>query len=64
MTSCAGICYYDKGVCRINLSKPLLKLRKEHELLETLIHEMIHAHLFMTKPSYSRDGTDGHGKDF
>lgn len=64
MTLCAGICYYNEGVCTIRLSKPLLKLRSEKELLETLIHEMIHAYLFLTKPSYSRDGTDGHGKDF
>jgi hypothetical protein len=40
----------------------LLKLRKENEMLETLLHEMIHAYLFLTKKSYSRDGTDGHGK--
>jgi predicted SprT family Zn-dependent metalloprotease len=43
------------------LSKQLLKFRSEDELQETLIHEMIHAYLFLTKKSYSRDGTDGHG---
>lgn len=30
--------------------------------METLLHEMIHAYLFLTKRGYSRDGTDGHGK--
>lgn len=25
---------------------------------------MIHAHLFLTKRGYDRDGTDGHGPDF
>lgn len=30
--------------------------------METLLHEMIHAYLFITKKGYDRDGTDGHGK--
>jgi predicted SprT family Zn-dependent metalloprotease len=40
----------------------LLKFRNEEELMETLLHEMIHAYLFLTKKGYDRDGTDGHGK--
>ena len=64
MTFCAGICYYQDGLCTIRLSKQLLKYRSEKELQETLIHEMIHAYLFLTKKGYDRDGTDGHGKDF
>lgn len=50
------------GFCTVRLSKSLLKFRKLNELLETLIHEMIHAYLFLTKKSYTRDGSDGHGK--
>ncbi|CDW71079.1 dead-box atp-dependent rna helicase 18-like [Stylonychia lemnae] len=61
MTLCAGLCYYHDKMCTIRLSKQLLKYRSEKELQETLIHEMIHAHLFLTKKGYSRDGTDGHG---
>eukprot|EP00347_Sterkiella_histriomuscorum_P023736 403333563 len=64
MTLCAGICYYQNGLCTLRLSKQLLKYRSEKELQETLIHEMIHAYLFLTKKSYSRDGSDGHGPDF
>eukprot|EP00350_Pseudokeronopsis_sp_OXSARD2_P005760 CAMPEP_0170563668 /NCGR_PEP_ID=MMETSP0211-20121228/68088_1 /TAXON_ID=311385 /ORGANISM="Pseudokeronopsis sp., Strain OXSARD2" /LENGTH=163 /DNA_ID=CAMNT_0010882175 /DNA_START=159 /DNA_END=650 /DNA_ORIENTATION=- len=64
MTYCAGICYYKDGFCTIRLSKSLLKYRSEEELMETLLHEMIHAHLFLTKKGYDRDGTDGHGLDF
>ena len=34
-------------------------------MLETLLHELIHAYLFLTKDKYERkDGEDGHGKDF
>jgi hypothetical protein len=34
-------------------------------LLETLLHELIHAFLFVSKIRYERkDGVDGHGPDF
>jgi hypothetical protein len=34
-------------------------------LLETLLHELIHAFLFLTKNKFDRrDGEDGHGPDF
>jgi len=49
MTASAGVTsYYGKkeGVV-IALSKPLLALRPRKDLLETLIHEMIHAFLFI-----------------
>ncbi|CAF0850824.1 unnamed protein product, partial [Didymodactylos carnosus] len=51
MTSCAGICYYERRGhhCRIALSEPLLKLRPRKDLVQTLLHEMIHAYLFVTK---------------
>jgi len=73
MTLCAGICYCEnmdkksgKGLfCTVRLSKPLLLYRTLDDLLETLLHEMIHAWLFLTKDKHTRnDGVDGHGPDF
>ncbi|SBS96236.1 conserved Plasmodium protein, unknown function [Plasmodium ovale curtisi] len=59
MKLCAGICVYKKsGYCCIRLSLPLLKLRKIKEYRETLLHEMIHAFLFLTR---SNSKHDGHG---
>ena len=50
MTLCAGVCSYQyrSGFCSIRLSLPLLKLRPRKDLVETLLHEMIHAYLFVT----------------
>ncbi|CAG9579058.1 unnamed protein product [Danaus chrysippus] len=62
MYSCAGICSYDRGgLCDIALSEPLLKLRPRKDLIETLLHEMIHAYLFVTCQDQDRDG---HGPNF
>ncbi|CAH2108653.1 unnamed protein product [Euphydryas editha] len=62
MYSCAGICSYDRGgLCDIALSEPLLKLRPRKDLVETLLHEMIHAYLFITDRDRDRDG---HGPKF
>ncbi|CAG4949536.1 unnamed protein product [Colias eurytheme] len=62
MYSCAGICSYDRGgLCDIALSEPLLKLRPRKDLVETLLHEMIHAFLFITCKDQDRDG---HGPNF
>ncbi|XP_041988684.1 DNA-dependent metalloprotease dvc-1 [Aricia agestis] len=62
MYSCAGICSYDRvGLCEIALSEPLLKLRPRKDLVETLLHEMIHAYLFITNRDRDRDG---HGPNF
>ncbi|GMR58096.1 hypothetical protein PMAYCL1PPCAC_28291, partial [Pristionchus mayeri] len=63
MTTCAGICCYDvrSGLCSIKLSTPLLKLRPRKDLVETLLHEMIHAFLFVTVRDRDRDG---HGPQF
>lgn len=64
MTSCAGICVMKRdGHCCIRLSEPLLKLRKRKDLIETLLHEMIHGYLFLTKGPKFMD-RDGHGPDF
>lgn len=63
MTSCAGVCSYQArgGMCSITLSEPLLKLRPRKDLVETLLHEMIHALLFVTHNNRDRDG---HGPEF
>lgn len=47
--------------CTIRLSEPLLKLRSRKELVETLLHEMIHAWNFVHN-IYEENG--GHGKNF
>ncbi|KAI6656712.1 hypothetical protein LOD99_16016 [Oopsacas minuta] len=63
MTSCAGITYYSprSHFCYIRLSKPILSLRPRKDLVETLLHEMIHAFLFVAENN--RDHTD-HGPQF
>eukprot|EP00850_Spirogloea_muscicola_P009956 SM000057S18386 [mRNA] locus=s57:384778:389245:+ [translate_table: standard] len=49
MTLCAGTCsYQDGGGCKIRLSQPLLQYRPSSDLKNTLLHEMIHALLFLT----------------
>lgn len=63
MTVCAGLCKYENGFCSISLSEPLLKLRPRKDLVETLLHEMIHAYLFLTNNREHRD-RDGHGPEF
>ncbi|XP_022216640.2 DNA-dependent metalloprotease SPRTN [Drosophila obscura] len=65
MFSCAGICYlrsnrYTKEIT-IRLSEPLLKLRPRKDLVETLLHEMIHAYCYMMN---IREGNGGHGPNF
>ena len=63
MTLCAGLCSFNKreGFCSIRLSRPLLKLRPKTDYIDTLLHEMIHAFLFIVTRSIDRDG---HGPDF
>ncbi|XP_056150824.1 DNA-dependent metalloprotease SPRTN [Lampris incognitus] len=63
MTLCAGVCSYEGrgGLCSIRLSEPLLKLRPRRDLVETLLHEMIHALLFVTQNNRDREG---HGPEF
>ncbi|KAL0266826.1 UNVERIFIED_CONTAM: hypothetical protein PYX00_009265 [Menopon gallinae] len=63
MTSCAGLCRYHgrSGQCSIKLSAPLLSLRPRKNLVETLLHEMIHAYLFVTRNYKDRDD---HGPEF
>ncbi|CAI9718181.1 Hypothetical predicted protein [Octopus vulgaris] len=62
MTSCAG-CTLQPDVdriCNISLSRPLLELRPLEDLLETLLHEMIHAYLWVTKENEHQE----HGPKF
>ncbi|XP_058812134.1 uncharacterized protein LOC131676811 [Topomyia yanbarensis] len=65
MYSCAGICYQRSNrlgkSCIIRLSEPLLKLRSRKDLIETLLHEMIHAYCFVLG---IREGNGGHGPNF
>ncbi|NXC45445.1 SPRTN protein, partial [Penelope pileata] len=63
MTLCAGVCKYEgkSGMCSIRLSEPLLKLRPRKDLVETLLHEMIHALLFVTNNDRDRES---HGPEF
>lgn len=65
MYSCAGICYSRRNrlgmQITIRLSEPLLKLRARKDLVETLLHEMIHAYLFVKN---IREGNGGHGPNF
>lgn len=60
MTLCAGVCAFKGGNdVVIRLSEKLLKYRPESDLVNTLLHEMIHAFLFLTARI-----SHGHGPDF
>uniref|UniRef100_A0A182QW02 Protein with SprT-like domain at the N terminus n=1 Tax=Anopheles farauti TaxID=69004 RepID=A0A182QW02_9DIPT len=65
MYNCAGICYQRSNrlgkSCIIRLSEPLLKLRPRKDLIQTLLHEMIHAYCFVLG---IREGNGGHGPTF
>ncbi|KAJ3331728.1 hypothetical protein HDU76_002391 [Blyttiomyces sp. JEL0837] len=62
MTLCAGTCsYFRGGYCRVALSEPLLKFRPKSDYINTLLHELIHAYLFITQGNTDRDG---HGPAF
>lgn len=61
MTLCAGLCCYKDGLITIKLSEPLLKFRTVEDLKETLLHEMIHAFMWVTG---TESGRDGHGPAF
>ncbi|CAI2166903.1 14703_t:CDS:2 [Funneliformis geosporum] len=62
MTLCAGLCEYRNGgyIC-IRMSEPLLKFRPRSDMIDTLMHEMIHAFLFVTHNIKDRSG---HGPEF
>ncbi|GAB1604946.1 sprT-like domain-containing protein Spartan [Argonauta hians] len=46
MTSCAGCTVCGIDICNISMSRPILEQRPFEDLLETLLHEMIHAYLW------------------
>ena len=61
MTLCAGVCQHSStGGARIRLSEPLLRYRPVSDLKNTLLHEMIHAHIALNR---IRDSSD-HGPKF
>lgn len=63
MTQTAGLCAWNPrtSFCSIRLSLPLLQLRSRRDLVETLIHEMIHGFLFVT---HQDDNHESHGEKF
>ncbi|XP_053201674.1 DNA-dependent metalloprotease SPRTN-like [Panonychus citri] len=63
MTSTAGLCCWNPrtNFATIKLSQPLLQLRSRADLVETLLHEMIHAFLFVTRQD---DNHESHGPKF
>jgi predicted SprT family Zn-dependent metalloprotease len=64
MTSCAGICYLKQDIIIIRLSRKLLQLRPFSDTINTLLHEMIHAYLFLTAPRSTYIDRGGHGPAF
>lgn len=65
MTRCAGLFGYSRRTRRIfiRLSRPLLGLRTRKDLVETLLHEMIHASVLIKKRNGEVVGRP-HGKGF
>lgn len=74
LTLCAGICELVRDPnnsnkftrIRLKLSEPLLKFRLRSDVIDTLLHEAIHAYFFVTtswRHSHGEDGT-GHGEGF
>ncbi|ORX62649.1 hypothetical protein DM01DRAFT_257361 [Hesseltinella vesiculosa] len=61
MTLCAGTCRFQSSLVTITLSESLLKFRPRSDMIDTLLHEMIHALLFVTRKF---DNRDGHGPEF
>jgi predicted SprT family Zn-dependent metalloprotease len=65
MTLCAGVCKYSQNgpfhECTISLSEPLLKFRPSTDTINTLLHEMIHAYMFVTK---NIKDNSAHGPEF
>ncbi|KAF2898543.1 hypothetical protein ILUMI_07614 [Ignelater luminosus] len=59
LTACAGFCVVKRdGICLITLNWPLLKRSPKKDLVQTLLHEMIHAYLLIVHNNYE------HGPEF
>jgi hypothetical protein len=66
MTLCAGTCSFSHSrgdAPRIRLSAPLLSLRPPSDLKNTLLHEMVHAAIFLSGEREPA-GSGGHGPIF
>eukprot|EP00079_Xenopus_tropicalis_P018990 XP_012808209.1 PREDICTED: sprT-like domain-containing protein Spartan [Xenopus tropicalis] len=67
MTRSTGVCYHSLNKsgdcigCRIRLSKKILELRRRKDMVESLLHEMIHVLLCSTN---NMDPGDDHGPNF
>ncbi|KAB7498951.1 SprT-like domain-containing protein Spartan [Armadillidium nasatum] len=65
MTLCTGKTYMNQRngsrYCLIKLSKPILSQRPYNDVINTLLHEMIHAYLYLQK---GIEGSNGHGEEF
>lgn len=58
----AGMCcFVEQGRCEIRLSEPLLKSRSTADLKNTLLHEMVHAYLYV---KYNKKDHGYHGPSF
>ncbi|KAI0516290.1 hypothetical protein KFK09_008962 [Dendrobium nobile] len=56
-----GTCrYIEAGHCEIHMSKPLLKLRSSSDLKNSLLHEMVHAFLWIKRNNKSRSRHDNY----
>ena len=71
LTLCAGMCEFSKDAegkyrrIRVKLSEALLKYRPQTDVINTLLHEAIHAYFFVTTAfQHVRDPTGGHGRGF
>ncbi|XP_049768381.1 DNA-dependent metalloprotease SPRTN-like, partial [Schistocerca cancellata] len=54
LTSSGGTCTFEGGSCSIRLNEHLLVWRPRKDLVETLLHEMIHAYLFVVDNDQNR----------
>ncbi|PJF18932.1 hypothetical protein PSACC_01257 [Paramicrosporidium saccamoebae] len=68
MTLCAGLCYLRRmgtaRYCVIRLSRPLLQYRPYSDTISTLLHEMLHAYLWVKGMGGNGLDRDGHGPEF
>lgn len=63
MTLCPSLCVFDNFSkdCVINLSKPILTIRPRKKIIECLLHEMVHAYIFI---KHNVDNREEHTVEF